>query len=268
MAGGAIFERLGFCWDRNAIIKPEIRTADIAIKNLKRNLPRFVWETGVLENNPFTYVEVQTFLDGITVGGHKISDEDQIRGIADSARKLIEMVKDGSFDIQNISTIKKLHYVLAKNEALDAGKLRGEGEAKGTLNVFLGELGDYTPPNKTTDGKNLEAAYNLVVEAINTIENPLEKGIALFLFLAKEQPFFDGNKRVGRLMMNGVLMASGVNAISIPAKQQQPFNQHMINFYKSCAEKTIGNANDMMTFMTALYKDDLDRENEAGHVDR
>ncbi|MFT5873175.1 MAG: hypothetical protein ACI8WT_002117 [Clostridium sp.] len=31
-----------------------------------------------LEFNPFTYPEVQTLLEGITIGGHKVSDEQQI----------------------------------------------------------------------------------------------------------------------------------------------------------------------------------------------
>jgi hypothetical protein len=38
-------------------------------------LAEYVWDAAVLEGNPLTYPEVQTLLDGITVGGRKISDE-------------------------------------------------------------------------------------------------------------------------------------------------------------------------------------------------
>ncbi|CZR83213.1 hypothetical protein CDFC105_43918 [Clostridioides difficile] len=38
---------------------------------------------GNLENNPFTFPEVQTLLDGITVGGHKLSDQNQILTVND-----------------------------------------------------------------------------------------------------------------------------------------------------------------------------------------
>lgn len=258
MNDNELFRNLGFSWDRQAIPKPDKSTPDKAILQFKRNLPKFVWETGVLENNPFSYVEVQTFLDGITVGGHKISDEDQIRGIAESAKLLIQMLRTHTFDERNIDVMRQLHAVLAKNEALDAGLLRGEGDAKGTPKVFLGELGEYLPPNKTTDGKNIANSYNSAAKTIEAIGNPLEKGIALFLFIAKEQPFFDGNKRIGRLMMNGILMSNGVSTISIPAKQHQKFNETMINFYKSCADNEIGNAGTGMEFMANIYTSEIE----------
>lgn len=37
-----------------------------------------IYHTAALEGNPYTFPEVQTLLDGITVGGHKISDTEQI----------------------------------------------------------------------------------------------------------------------------------------------------------------------------------------------
>lgn len=125
-----------------------------------RNRAKFVWETGYLENNPFTFVEVQTLLDGITVGGHKLSDEDQIRGIASSADMLIDMVAHKKFDF-SLETMCCQHYALAEKEAIDAGLIRGTGEASGTPNVFLGELGEYTPPLTETGGENLKAHFTL-----------------------------------------------------------------------------------------------------------
>lgn len=52
-------------------------------------LPGYVWDAAVLEGNPFTYPEVQTLLEGITVGGRKLSDERQILNLSDSANELI-----------------------------------------------------------------------------------------------------------------------------------------------------------------------------------
>ncbi|KLE15677.1 hypothetical protein [Clostridium sp. C8] len=45
---------------------------------VKKLLTDVVFNMASLEGNPFTYPEVQTLLDGITIGGHKVSDEQQI----------------------------------------------------------------------------------------------------------------------------------------------------------------------------------------------
>jgi hypothetical protein len=37
-----------------------------------------IFNTVYLENNPFTLKEVQTLLEGITVGGHKLEDQQQV----------------------------------------------------------------------------------------------------------------------------------------------------------------------------------------------
>ena len=55
-------------------------------------LPEYVWDAAVLEGNPFTYSEVQTLLDGITVGGRKISDEQQVLNLAEAANELLRLV--------------------------------------------------------------------------------------------------------------------------------------------------------------------------------
>jgi Fic family protein len=45
--------------------------------------------------------------------------------------------------------------------------------------------------------------------------------------------FYDGNKRTGRLMMNGVLLTNGLPVINLPASKRLEFNQLMLDFYLS-----------------------------------
>lgn len=49
-----------------------------------------MFETVKLEGNPFTFPEVQTLLDGITVGGRKLSDLQQVINQRDSCLRLIQ----------------------------------------------------------------------------------------------------------------------------------------------------------------------------------
>ena len=41
----------------------------------KRYIAQLVYDTAALEDSPYTFPEVQTLLDGVTVGGHKLNDE-------------------------------------------------------------------------------------------------------------------------------------------------------------------------------------------------
>ena len=63
------------------------------------------------------------------------------------------------------------------------------------------------------------------------VADPRERGMAFFLFGALQQFYFDGNKRTSRFMMNGILMSHGFDAISVPAKRAQEFNENMVRFY-------------------------------------
>ncbi|MBE0508774.1 MAG: cell filamentation protein Fic, partial [Marinospirillum sp.] len=54
-----------------------------------------------------------------------------------------------------------------------------------------------------------------------------------FLQMARNQFFWDVNKRTGRFMMNGILLSQGYPVINVPAKRQQEFNTLMLEFYDS-----------------------------------
>ena len=49
--------------------------------------------------------------------------------------------------------------------------------------------------------------------------------------MARAQFFWDVNKRMGRFMMNGILLNQGFPIINVPAKRQIEFNQLMLDFY-------------------------------------
>ncbi|MPM97381.1 hypothetical protein SDC9_144554 [bioreactor metagenome] len=70
-------------FNRNKSYEDVVPALDIKrlIMLVKKVLPDVVFNMANLEGNPFTYPEVQTLLDGITIGGHKVSDEQQIFSI-------------------------------------------------------------------------------------------------------------------------------------------------------------------------------------------
>jgi len=179
-----------------------------------------IYDVAYLEGSPYTFPEVQTLLEGITVGGHKLDDEKLIINQSNSWKLLLEMVKKNEFTISK-EVVLKLHTKVAKEEALKWGSFRdGQVYIAGT---------EWMPPAHEA----LDAIFKSVTKDIETIANPYEKGICLFLYMARNQFFYDGNKRTGRLMMNGIILSAGYEAISIPAKRKQAFNEKMIRFYNS-----------------------------------
>src|SRR6266542_6982498 len=95
-----LFGALGFHWNRSvAPTEMPIRSIEHVCFHLHRTLPEFVWDASMLEGNPFTFPEVKTLLDGVTVGGRKISDQQQILNLAESAKRLLTLVKEGAFEL-------------------------------------------------------------------------------------------------------------------------------------------------------------------------
>jgi Fic family protein len=202
----------------------------------------------MLEGNPYTFPEVKTLLEGVTVGGRSLSDQEQILNLAEGSRRLLALVRSGQFQF-NKAIFTELHRIVARNEALEWGIFRGEGEETNyTPEVGLGEFGRYTPLPTTAGGSNLNRTFT---EGTNALEkqvvNPFEKATAFFLFGALQQFFFDGNKRTSRSMMNGVLMSNGIDAISVPAAKKQEFNEKMVRFYLT------KDGSEMMTFLVDCH---------------
>ncbi len=232
-ASHSMTEALGYTWDQSAVPHDVPRfSVERAVWRFRRSLPEYVWDAAVLEGNPFTYPEVQTLLDGITVGGRKISDEQQVLNLAEAANELLRLVTAREFRLDK-ETSDRLQYLIARDEALESGHFRGEGKELLTPGVGLGAHGRYMPPQTEAGGENLRRIYARGLEFIHAdLSDVFEQAIAYFLFAAL-QFYFDGNKRTARYMMNGHLMSHGIDAISVPAARRQEFNSSMVEFFRT-----------------------------------
>ena len=247
----SLFTALGFRWDRSSLpaVVP-VHSVERAVFRFHRMLPEFVWDASVIEGNPFTFPEVQTVLDGVTVGGRKISDQEQVLNLAASSRHLLSLVKAGEFR-EDKATFTQLHGLVACKEALEWGHFRGEGQEKRfTPDVSLGTHGRYTPLPTVDEAPELNRLFSGGIQALrDDVPHPFERAAAFALFGSLQQFFFDGNKRTSRFMMNGILMSAGIDAISVPAAKAQEFNESMVRFYLD------KDATEMMAFLVNCHPD-------------
>lgn len=204
----------------------------------KKQLPDMIFDMSSLEGNPYTFPEVQTLLDGITVGGHKVSDEQQIYDIRNSWEYIFNLVIKNNFSLTK-EIANNINKKVAINEALISGEFRDS-------QVKIGGT-DYMPPIS----EELNDIFdNELSEIINRCETKTELALEVFLFMALNLFYYDGNKRTGRLLANGILLNFGQGVLNVKSKYKLEFNTHMLDFYNS------RNADNICDF---LYTKCLDR---------
>ena len=222
----------GFIWNQAALPLPAPEPPNLksAIWRTKKIMAEIILDLIALEGNPCTVPEIQTLLGGITIGGRKVLDVSQVFNTQEALRHLFKSVESGKFTLcPKIAC--DLHRLIARGEALEEGVFRrGAVSISGT---------NFQPPHD----QDFETGFMQMASAAERIENPYEKGMAIFLYIARSKCFWAGNRRTGLLLMNGILLAAGQDIISIPSIQQTEFRQKMFRFYES------GDATELMIFL-------------------
>ena len=194
-----------------------------ALMLAQRAVSVFVYDAVRLEGINFTLPEVQTLLQGVTVGGHRLSDQQIAVNQGEAWKLLFQMIRERIFSL-SADCAMALHAVAAREEALEWGCFRsGSVLIAGT---------DYEPPAAS----ELPARFDRMIDDLQHMDDVYDQAVHLFLTMARCQFFYDVNKRMGRFMMNGHLLSNGYPAINIPASRQLEFNELMLRFYESgCA---------------------------------
>jgi len=209
-----------------------------ALMLAQRELSAFVHDAVELEGIHFTLPEIQTLLDGITIGGHKLNEQQIAVNQGDAWHYLFAAIKNDQFELTSDFACK-LHGIAGKEEALEWGQFR-------TGNVTIAGT-DYMPP----DPSSLPALFGEMIEEAGKLVDIYDQAIHVFLTMARCQFFYDVNKRMGRFMMNGILLNAGYPAINLPAKRRLEFNQLMLDFYAT------GNQQPMNVFMRSCLDERL-----------
>lgn len=213
---------------------------DRALMLAQREVSVFVYDAVRLEGINFTLPEVQTLMQGITVGGHQLSDQQIAVNQGNTWKELFQLIQTQQFELTQHRACN-LHHIAGKEEALEWGQFRSGGM------LIAGT--DYEPPN----ARSLPDLFAQMIEKLADFDDVYDQAIHLFLTMARCQFFYDVNKRMGRFMMNGHLLNQGYPAINIPAVKQLEFNELMLAFYKS------GNTADMNHFVRGCLDERLVR---------
>lgn len=214
---------LNFSFDKNLITHYQNTLNYIADKKRALFLAEkmrvdYIFHTVALEGNPMTLPEVKTLIDGITVGGRKVSDAEQVLNLNESLSYLLQKVRNNHFQLDK-QTACSIQNLVARNEALTWGEFRDNYVSiSGT---------DYKPPkHELLDGLFEQGRIELLKE-----EDVVLRAFLTFLWGSIHQFFYDGNKRTSRLLASGILLNHGLPPFMIHSKDQLIYNQTMKEFY-------------------------------------
>lgn len=170
-----------------------------------------------MENRAVTFPQTQTILNGVNVPNVQLDDIQAILNMRDAWKYLLNTVSEPvTFEYWC-----KLNEYIARNEALEWGKLRtGSVGISGT---------DYEPPVPDKD-KTVAELEAILTDADSSTT---DKALAAFTWGARGQFFWDGNKRTSLMLANKILIIGGAGIMTITDKYMEQFNGLLLDFYNT-----------------------------------
>ena len=169
-----------------------------------------------MENRAVTFPQTKTILQGVNVPNVRIDDIQAILNMRDCWQYLLNTVTAPL----TLDYVCKLNEYIARNEALEWGTLRtGAVVISGT---------DYLPP--IPDGEKVTAELESILTSDTTAT---EKALNVFVWGARSQLFWDGNKRTSLVVANKILISNGAGMLTIKENNIQEFNELLVDYYNT-----------------------------------
>lgn len=169
-----------------------------------------------MENRAITFPQTKTILEGVNVPNVHLDDIQAVLNMRDAWR--FQLGEVGA--PVTLEYLCKLNEYIARNEALEWGKLRaGRVSISGT---------DYTPPIPIEENVRRELLDILERETTAT-----ERALIAFAWGARGHFFWDGNKRTSLMLANKILLQAGAGMLIIREKQMEAFNVCLLDYYNT-----------------------------------
>lgn len=175
-----------------------------------------------MENRAVTFPQTKTILNGVNVPNVQLDDIQAILNMRDAWKYLLNTINEPvTFEYWC-----KLNEYIARNEALEWGKLR-----TGTVGI---SGTDYMPPIPQQEVVRQELA-----DILNADVSATEKALNAFVWGARGQFFWDGNKRTSLTLANKILIEAGTGILTITDKHMEQFNVLLLDYYNTGISDTL-----------------------------
>lgn len=175
-----------------------------------------------MENRAVTFPQTKTILNGVNVPSVQLDDIQAILNMRDAWKYLLSTINEPvTFEYWC-----RLNGFIARNEALEWGKLR-----TGTVGI---SGTDYVPPVPQQEAVRQELA-----NILNANVSATEKSLNAFVWGARGQFFWDGNKRTSLILANKILVEAGAGILTITDKYMEQFNVLLLDYYDTGISDTL-----------------------------
>lgn len=184
---------------------------------LKKNIVELVYNAGKFEGLNTTLLQTEEIIKYNRANNVAVDDVLTVVNLKRGFEMLLNGVQEPL-----IETSKRINRLVAAEDALFPGEIRTGGVEVATIQ------GRYVPPMLSED-----EVKNQYDEILNQDITDTEKALRLFLFISKNQIFWDGNKRTALLTANKIMFSKGLGLLSIPEDLFVQFNELLSIYYNS-----------------------------------
>ncbi|ELA81367.1 hypothetical protein OI1_06317 [Enterococcus faecium EnGen0016] len=184
---------------------------------LKKNIVELVYNAGKFEGLNTTLLQTEEIIKYNRANNVAVDDVLTVVNLKRGFEMLLNDVQEPL-----IETSKRINRVVAAEDALFPGEIRTGGTEVSTIQ------GRYVPSLLTET-----EVYDHFDKIMDQNISETEKALRLFLFIAKNQIFWDGNKRTALLTANKIMFSKGLGLLSIPETVFETFNELLSTYYNS-----------------------------------
>lgn len=216
-----------------------------AVKKLQDQFEiEMTYNSNSIEGNSLTLKETYLVIrEGLTIKGKPIKDHLEAEDHYEALEFLYNLIEKDSRPTLSEHLVRSLHQlVVRKTDEEFAGKYR-------TSNVFIGGA-DYIPPDALQVPEEIKNLVSWYIKQTKLL-NPIELSALLHHKLVQIHPFFDGNGRVARLVMNIILIRAGYPLVVILKNDRK-------KYYRVLAEADKDNFVPLIRFVAQAVERSLD----------
>lgn len=176
-------------------------------------------ETSRIEGNTYSLLETETLIkEKKEATGHSREEAMMILNHKETFELIL---KDKSkFKKLTLSEINQLHNLLVRGLNVTYGiRKQAVGITGTTYRPFANEF-------------QIKEAMKKLIELPNKTENVLDKALITSSMVPYIQPYSDGNKRMGRMLTNALLLAHDYYPLSYRSVDEEEFKRALILFYE------------------------------------
>ncbi len=234
-----------------------------SIEEEKKQMYAYVYATNKLEGNKLTLAQTTQLLSSDTVSGDHIKTSDILeqKGMYKALTRMLKAVRekeDLSIELMLELNWIALSYLWKYEDAYTNAKSKGQQEgtfkiSKNNIKITkAGEVISVIEPLSTP-----KTAKSNMIKLLETIKQSNKSVIQKAVYLAQElwlhQPFVDGNKRTGRLLINFLLIKEGYPLFTFDSEKSN-YNSLLVEQYME------GKENLVVNHITKLLKQQMEKQ--------